>query len=87
MVHRVESQLVFVDFVATSVENFIRLWRCADAVLDTTIYGAHTGTVDALWAGLPVVTCVGHCVEEGKPAAHGDQMASRVAASMLQVPS
>lgn len=54
-------------------------------VLDTTIYGAHTGTVDALWAGLPVVTCVGHCVSKDSPARYGDQMASRVAASMLTV--
>lgn len=80
----VEEQLRFADFVSTSEENWLRLWRGADAVLDTTTYGAHTGAVDALWAGIPVVTCVGHCVPHDEPANHGDQMASRVAASMLK---
>lgn len=79
----VEEQLRFADFVSTSEENWLRLWRGADAVLDTTIYGAHTGAVDALWAGIPVVTCVGRCVRGDEPASNGDQMASRVAASML----
>jgi len=76
-------QLVFSEFVGTAEENWVRLWRGADAVLDTTVYGAHTGAVDALWGGLPVVTCVGHCVRQEEPSSHGDQMASRVAASML----
>ena len=68
----VEHQLRFSDFVSTSEENWIRLWRGADAILDTTIYGAHTGTVDALWAGLPVVTCIGHCVSDDEPSDYGE---------------
>jgi predicted O-linked N-acetylglucosamine transferase (SPINDLY family) len=43
----------------------------ADLFLDTLPYNAHTTTSDALWAGLPVLTCT--C----------DSFASRVAASLL----
>lgn len=43
----------------------------ADLFLDTLPYNAHTTTSDALWAGLPVLTCA------------GESFASRVAASLL----
>jgi predicted O-linked N-acetylglucosamine transferase (SPINDLY family) len=45
--------------------------RLADLFLDTRIYNAHTTASDALWAGVPVLTCMG----EAFPA--------RVAASLL----
>ena len=45
--------------------------RSADVVLDTFTFGAHTTAVDALWAGVPVVTCP------------GATFASRVGASVL----
>ena len=45
--------------------------RLADLFLDTLYYNAHTTTSDALWAGLPVLTCP------------GEAFASRVAASLL----
>jgi predicted O-linked N-acetylglucosamine transferase (SPINDLY family) len=45
--------------------------RLADLFLDTLPYNAHTTTSDALWAGLPVLTCTGL------------SFASRVAASLL----
>ena len=45
--------------------------RCADLFLDTLPYGAHTTASDALWAGLPVVTC------------RGETFAGRVGASLL----
>lgn len=45
--------------------------RAADLVLDTLPCNAHTTASDALWAGLPVVTCV------------GGAFAGRVAASLL----
>ena len=44
----------------------------ADLFLDTAPYNAHTTASDALWTGLPVVTCI------------GDTFASRVAASLLR---
>ncbi len=46
--------------------------RLADLFLDTRIYNAHTTASDALWAGVPVLTCIG----EAFPA--------RVAASLLR---
>lgn len=45
--------------------------RLADLFLDTYNYNAHTGASDALWAGLPVLTCP------------GGTFATRVAASLL----
>lgn len=44
----------------------------ADLVLDTRPYNAHTTASDALWMGVPLITCA------------GDTFASRVAASLLQ---
>ncbi|MDO8607505.1 MAG: tetratricopeptide repeat protein [Phaeospirillum sp.] len=44
---------------------------CADLFLDTLPYNAHTTASDALWAGLPVLTCL------------GETFAGRVAASLL----
>jgi predicted O-linked N-acetylglucosamine transferase (SPINDLY family) len=45
--------------------------RLADLFLDTLPYNAHTGASDALWAGLPLVTCA------------GSTFAGRVAGSLL----
>jgi predicted O-linked N-acetylglucosamine transferase (SPINDLY family) len=45
--------------------------RAADLFLDTFPYNAHTTASDALWVGVPVVTC------------SGDTFASRVAGSLL----
>jgi predicted O-linked N-acetylglucosamine transferase (SPINDLY family) len=46
--------------------------RLADLFLDTVSYNAHTTAVDALWAGLPIVTCP------------GQTFVTRVAASLLR---
>ena len=46
--------------------------RLADLFLDTLPFNAHTTASDALWAGLPVVTC------------YGESFAGRVAASLLE---
>ncbi|MGA7810188.1 UDP-N-acetylglucosamine-peptide N-acetylglucosaminyltransferase, partial [Bradyrhizobium sp.] len=58
---------------APNMEQSAHLGRLqlADLVLDTAPYGAHTTASDALWAGVPIVTCV------------GDTFASRVAGSLL----
>jgi protein O-GlcNAc transferase len=45
--------------------------RCADLFIDTLPYNAHTTASDALWLGLPVLTCL------------GETFAGRVAASLL----
>lgn len=81
----VEAQIVFCDFVHSASLNFIRFAKGADIVLDTTVYGSHTVAVDALWAGLPMISCVGDCVEDdaGEGPEYANQAASRVAASML----
>src|SRR5262249_23445255 len=46
--------------------------RLADLFLDTLPYNAHTTASDALWMGLPVVTC------------RGESFAGRVAAGLLE---
>jgi protein O-GlcNAc transferase len=53
------------------VEDHLARQRVADLFLDTLPYNAHTTASDALWAGLPVVTCL------------GSSFAGRVAASLL----
>jgi len=65
------ARLVFAPPVAGSAEHLARL-RLADLFLDTLPYNAHSTANDALWAGLPILTCAGH------------SFAGRVAASLLQ---
>jgi predicted O-linked N-acetylglucosamine transferase (SPINDLY family) len=52
------------------LEHLGRL-QLADLVLDTLPYNAHTTASDALWVGVPIMTCV------------GDTFPSRVAGSVL----
>jgi protein O-GlcNAc transferase len=54
------------------VADHLARHRLADLCLDTLPYNAHTTASDALWAGLPVVTCL------------GEAFAGRVAASLLK---
>lgn len=63
------SRLVFAGRLAPA-EHLAR-HRLADLFLDTLPYNAHTTASDALWTGLPVVTCL------------GEAFAGRVAASLL----
>jgi protein O-GlcNAc transferase len=65
------DRLVFARRVAALSEHLARL-RAADLFLDTLPYNAHATACDALWTGLPVLTC------------RGDAFAGRVAASLLQ---
>jgi predicted O-linked N-acetylglucosamine transferase (SPINDLY family) len=55
----------------TRVEDHLARQHFADLFLDTLPYNAHTTTAEALWVGLPVLTC------------RGDAFAGRVAASLL----
>ncbi|MEM9398393.1 MAG: tetratricopeptide repeat protein [Pseudomonadota bacterium] len=64
------SRLVFAD--RTSNAEHLARHIHADLFLDTFTYNAHTTASDALWAGLPVLTCPGR----GFP--------TRVAASLLR---
>ena len=54
-----------------SLAEHLARHRAADLFLDTLPYNAHTTASDALWAGLPVLTCM------------NASFASRVAASLL----
>ena len=56
---------------ARSVDDHLARHRLADLFLDTLPCNAHTTASDALWAGLPLVTCL------------GSTFAGRVAASLL----
>lgn len=64
------ARLVFAGHKPSKAEHLARV-GLADLFLDTFVYNAHTTTCDALWAGLPVLTCP------------GETFASRVAASLL----
>lgn len=64
------SRLIFATRTPGRLEHLSRL-RLADLFLDTPNYNAHATTADALWAGLPVLTQIGHT------------FAGRVAASQI----
>jgi protein O-GlcNAc transferase len=64
------DRLVFASRVG--LDEYLARLRVADLFLDTLPYNAHTTASDALWAGLPVVTCA------------GDSFAARVAGSVLK---
>ena len=64
------ARLVFAP--ACSPSEYLRRLRAADLFLDTVPCNAHTTASDALWVGLPVLTCT------------GETFASRVAASQLR---
>jgi protein O-GlcNAc transferase len=65
-----KERLIFAQRVPMA-EHMARQ-TCADLFLDTLPYNAHTTASDALWMGLPVLTCA------------GDTFASRVAGSLLK---
>lgn len=56
--HEVDPErLIFADRIAYD-DHLARL-RCADLFLDTLPFNAGTTASDALWAGVPLVTCAG----------------------------
>ena len=64
------ERIVFAPHMPAAEAHLARL-RAADLFLDTIPYNAHSTAMDALWAGLPVLTV------------KGESFASRVAASLL----
>jgi predicted O-linked N-acetylglucosamine transferase (SPINDLY family) len=52
------GRLVFADRLPNHDHHLARL-QLADLFLDTLPFNAHTTASDALWAGLPVITCLG----------------------------
>jgi predicted O-linked N-acetylglucosamine transferase (SPINDLY family) len=63
------TQLVFAPRI--SIADHLARHAHADLFLDTLPYNAHTTCSDALWMGVPVITCA------------GDTFAARVAGSLL----
>lgn len=53
------GRLIFASRVPSLAHHLAR-YRLADLFIDTLPYNAHTTASDALWAGLPVLTCLGH---------------------------
>jgi predicted O-linked N-acetylglucosamine transferase (SPINDLY family) len=51
-------RLIFAPSIPKSEDHLGRL-RLADLFLDTVPYNAHSTACEALWAGLPVLTCMG----------------------------
>jgi predicted O-linked N-acetylglucosamine transferase (SPINDLY family) len=64
------ARLVFAERLPLS--DHLARHRVADLFLDTLPYNAHTTASDALWAGLPMITCL------------GETFAGRVGASVLR---
>ena len=63
------SRLVFTKWVTR--QDHLARHRLADLFLDTFNFNAHSTASDALWAGLPIITC------------KGEQFVARCAASFL----
>ncbi len=64
-----DTRLIFAPRV--SIAEHLARHAHADLFLDTSPYNAHTSASDALWMGLPLLTCA------------GETFASRVASSLL----
>jgi protein O-GlcNAc transferase len=65
------ERLVFAPSLPSTPEHLARQ-RLADLFLDTLPYNAHATAINALWVGLPVLTC------------RGSTFAGRVGASLLE---
>ena len=65
------TRLVFAGRIESMADHLARQ-RAADLFIDTLPYNAHTTASDALWAGVPVLTCKGR------------SYAGRVGASLLR---
>ncbi len=64
------DRLIFSRKMKSKADHLARI-KAADLILDTRLYNGHASTIDALWAGTPVLTL------------QGNHFASRVASSIL----
>ena len=64
-----QDRLIFAP--RTHSEAHLERQRHADLFLDTLPYNAHTTASDVIWAGIPIITCI------------GNTFPARVAASLL----
>jgi predicted O-linked N-acetylglucosamine transferase (SPINDLY family) len=69
--HVTPERLVFAEIMPLLDDHLVRI-QLADLFLDTLPYNAHASAAHALWAGVPVLTCL------------GDAFAARVGASLLR---
>ena len=69
--HGIAAERIVIAQRMELLEDHLRRHCHADLFLDTFYYNAHTTASDALWSGLPIVTCM------------GKTFASRVTASLL----
>lgn len=65
------SRLLFIDDNALELEQAVNRQACADIFLDTRWFNGHETVCQALWAGVPVISC------------KGDTLPSRLGASLL----
>jgi len=72
MAHGIASERLIFARYEKKPENHLARLRLADLFLDTLPYNAHSTAAEALWAGLPLLTC------------QGNSFQARVAASLLQ---
>jgi len=58
--HRgVNAERIIIASKLTAIDDHLARLQCADLFLDTHPYNAHATCSDALWMGLPVITCAG----------------------------
>tara|TARA_E500000178_G_scaffold175900_2_gene174829 strand:+ start:546 stop:2639 length:2094 start_codon:yes stop_codon:yes gene_type:complete len=64
------NRIVFASYLKNIGDHLAR-YKVADLFLDTMPYNAHTTASDSIWAGVPLITCI------------GKSFASRVSSSIL----
>ena len=64
------KRIIFANYMS-NIEDHLERYKNLDLFLDTIPYNAHTTASDAIWSGLPIVTCI------------GNSFASRVCSSIL----
>ena len=65
------DRIVFGEYFR-DIGDHLERYKATDMFLDTMPYNAHTTASDAIWAGIPLITCI------------GKSFASRVSSSILK---